>query len=447
MDERTLEILMLKLMLQDKHYLITITGVFDKTYFTSRIIGECVDYSRQHFEQYHEIPPTQALESIVSSKEELTSILTESNSIDFDFPKNYDFILDETNKYLKSQAIKQAILKSVDIVNENGNISDIREIVETALCKDLRIDLGTDYFGSLGERLKRILSCSENRVPTYYPLVDEVLNGGFPPYTLSVFGGAVHGFKSQFLVNLSSRQTLHGKNVVVITLEMSEDAFCQRYDATLSLKDINRIYTVREVTAEMIRNLKQIKENENKGTLFVKQFPTGSVSIQDFRVYLRELLMRDIKIDILFVDYLQLMKPSSKILDGTMYSRGKKIAEELRALGFEFSIPIIALSQLKPSAGREELDDMDLYMLQESSAISATADAIILLGRNEEAMVYENQIGYKVVKNRLGGRVGTVGTLYYDARSLKIYDETENDIWMNDVQESKDTRNLYERGR
>ncbi|MCK9371486.1 hypothetical protein M0R04_16345 [Candidatus Dojkabacteria bacterium] len=444
MDPETFELLLLKLILQDKQYLITVASVFSKEYFNNRTIGEVVECAKYHYEKYREVPPIQAIKSFVTSENDLEETIAESNAIDFDFAKNYDFFLDESNKYLKNQSIKQAIIKSVDIINNAGNINEIREIVEVALCKDIRIDLGTDYFGGLGERLRRILSCAENRMPTYYPMLDEVI-GGFPPYTLSVFGGAVHGFKSQFLVNLACRQALHGKNIVIITLEMSEDAFCQRIDSTLSLKDINRIYTVREITAEMIRKLKHIKEDTNTGSIFVKQFPTGSASIQDYRIYLRELMMRNIQIDMIYVDYLQLMKPSQKILDGTMYSRGKKIAEELRALSFEFATPVITLSQLKPAAGREELNDMDLYMLQESSAISATADCIVLLGKDEERMVYENQIGYKIVKNRLGGQVGTTGILYYDARSLKIYDETEISIWLNDVKESKDVRELHER--
>jgi len=108
-------------------------------------------------------------------------------------------------------------------------------------------------------------------------------------------------------------------------------------------------------------------------------------------------------------------------------------------------LPVITLSQLKPQAGREDLQDVDLYQLQESSAISATADCIIILGKDEDKMIYENQLGYKIVKNRLGGRVGQIGKLYYDSRSLKMYDEVEQDRWMADISETNDERNLYSR--
>jgi replicative DNA helicase len=445
MEQDNIERLLLKLMLQDQQYLVTVISVFTKDYFNNRTIGEIVEFANIYYNQYKEIPPVEAIEAGVTNKENLQEVMREISSIDFDFAKHYDYFIDNTNHFLKNQAIKQAILNSVDIINNNGNLESIRELVEIALCKDLKVDIGLNYFDSIGERLKRILSSANKRIPTYYPQLDEYLNGGFPPYTLSAFGAAIHGWKSQTLCNMSGRQTFHGHNPVLISLEMSEDAFAQRYDASLSLQDINRIYTVKEITVKMISKLKELKEKEGLGTLFIKQFPTGTASVQDFRIYLRELLMRGINIDIVYVDYLQLMKPSSKIVDGTMYSRGKKIAEELRALSFEFKVPVVTLSQLKTESGREGVNDIDIYAFQESSAIPATADATIVFGKDEDAMIYENELYYKITKNRLGGRVGIIDKMYYDARSLKMYDVTEMELWLEDVKMSNDDRMLHER--
>jgi replicative DNA helicase len=432
-----LEKLILKFMLQDQNYLVTIISTFKKEYFDNRDIGATVEQINEHYNKYHNIPP----ESNINN-----SLLDDINSIDFDFVKHYDYFLDETNKHLKNQAIKQAILDSVDIINSGENITTIRDIVESALCKDLRIDIGLNYFDTLGERLKRILSGSHVRIPTYFTQLDEYLAGGFPPYTLSTFGAAIHGGKSQLLCNMAARQVLNGHNVVLLTLEMSEDAFAQRFDALFANKDINRIYTIKEVTTHLIKKLKEIKDTQGLGTLFIKQFPAGTISVQEFRIYLRELTIRQIQPSIIMVDYLQLMKPSAKILDGTMYSRGKKIAEEMRGLSFEFKLPVVTLSQVNTqSAKQKNMNDITLYALQESSAIPATSDCVILLGNDEDSSVYENEIYYKIVKNRLGGRVGNVDKFYHDSRSLKMYDSTELDLWIEDAKESEDKRNIKER--
>jgi len=48
-------------------------------------------------------------------------------------------------------------------------------------------------------------------------------------------------------------------------------------------------------------------------------------------------------------------------------------------------------------------------------------------------------------KNRLGGRVGESDLLYWDRKSLGMYDRTEEEIWMNDAGLTGDDRRMYER--
>ncbi|GAH01689.1 unnamed protein product, partial [marine sediment metagenome] len=59
--------------------------------------------------------------------------------------------------------------------------------------------------------------------------------------------------------------------------------------------------------------------------------------------------------------------------------------------------------------------------------------------------LYQNEIWYKIVKNRLGGRVGEMNMLYHDARSLKIYDTIELDLWMSEKEISGDERKIFEK--
>jgi len=73
--------------------------------------------------------------------------------------------------------------------------------------------------------------------------------------------------------------------------------------------------------------------------------------------------------------------------------------------------------------------------------IPATADFMAILGIDETQMVYESEILYKIVKSRIGGRVGMIDKFYLDKRSLKMYDATELDIWIEDATISGDERN------
>lgn len=83
-------------------------------------------------------------------------------------------------------------------------------------------------------------------------------------------------------------------------------------------------------------------------------------------------------------------------------------------------------------------------LTKNSSGVIATVDFMAIFGSDNDHAVYESELFYKIVKNRLGGRVGEVDKLYTDARSLKMYDSSEQDIWMEDAKISNDTRNMSE---
>ena len=72
-------------------------------------------------------------------------------------------------------------------------------------------------------------------------------------------------------------------------------------------------------------------------------------------------------------------------------------------------------------------------------------DLIFILGNSEEIRLYKNEVHYKIVKNRLGGRVGEISKFYFDAVSLKIYDVSELDQWRSDSIKSGDNRTITEK--
>ena len=216
MDAKYLEKLMMKACMADKSFMITVGAVFRPEYFDDPTIIKAFEFMKEHVEKYGNVPPKDAIIATFPDKaDDLRELFEEVECIDFDVVRNWDYLFDETNKYLKDKAIKSAILESVEIINQNPDDRvKIREIVESALCKDLKIDIGLDYFNTLGERLKRIFATSLNRIPTYYPQFDEYLNGGFPPFTFSVVVARVHGFKC-----------VHGNTDIIIKDNMN-NVFC-----------------------------------------------------------------------------------------------------------------------------------------------------------------------------------------------------------------------------
>ena len=442
-----LEKVIVKSILTDKTFLVLLSSVFEPSYFDDAAAAEIFKLSRAHVEEYKTLPTKDIIINSVDDKlrEDTIELFKDIESLDIDIIKDHDYIITETNRYLKEQSVKGAIIDSVNIIDKNGDYEEILSRIENALSKDLKIDLGLNYFEELGARLKRIFTASDVRIPTFLPQFDEYINGGFPAFTLSVIVAKIGKGKSNFIANVASRQVLHGYNVVLMSMEMAQDAFAQRFDSIYSLMDINRMYVSKDKMKELGAKLNVIKKTKGRGNLYIKQFPTGEASVRDFKSYLRELLMRDIKPHILYVDYINLMRPALAKHDN-MYSAVKRISEELRALSFEFEVPVISVSQLNREGSFVGFKELDFNYIAESWGIPQTADFVGIFGTDEDALIYENELHYKIVKNRLGGRVGEMDKLYLDTRTLKMYDNTELNMWIFDANISGDRRDIAEKG-
>lgn len=439
LNSNFLEKIMLKAMLVDKNFLILLSSVFEENYFDDSNIASSFKFCKNYVDEYNSIPSKEAIINSSDTPNDIKEIIDEAEGIEFNIADSYEFLLNQSNDYLKEKALKCAIRDSIDDVEDPEKRNIIQKRIEDALVRDLKIDLGLRYFEDLGVRLRRIFTESEKRIPTYFPVFDEIINGGFPALTFSCITAKIHGGKSLYLGNCAARQVLQGHNVVLLTLEMSQDAFAQRFDSIYSGLDINKIYLSRRYKRNLMGRLKNIKDTENRGELFIKQYPTGSASVLDFRIYLRELILRGIDISIVYVDYINLMKAAYRV-DNNMYSAVKRISEELRALSFEFKCPFVSVSQLNREGFFVNFDELNFNYIAESIGIASTSDFVAIMGTDEDKMVYESEILYKIVKSRIGGRVGIVDKFYIDKRSLKMFDSSELDIWIAEADISGDDR-------
>jgi hypothetical protein len=255
------------------------------------------------------------------------------------------------------------------------------------------------------------------------------------------FTNGLLSHNSTLMANIAGRQVLKGYNVVLFTLEMCEDEFGRRFDGGFTGYDINRIY-IKDTTPYkgFLKNIYSLIKNPNRGELYIKQFPTGEATRNDLRRYLRELKIRDVKIDVIYVDYINLMRPAIKT-EG-LYGAVKRIAEELRSLSYEFEAPVISVSQLNREGALLHFNDVNFNYTSESMGLPATCDFLGILGQPRDEFTYTQEVHCKIDKNRLGGRPGERFPLYYDSRSLRMYDQVELEKWMEDASLTNDEREV-----
>lgn len=131
--------------------------------------------------------------------------------------------------------------------------------------------------------------------------------------------------------------------------------------------------------------------------------------------------------------------------------KDKKRIEEIYSTvkDFNFDDEIIAIEELDDGDLIDiEVDDNNLFfangiLTKNSVGVPATADFMIILGLNEDDLVYKSEVHYKIAKNRFGGRVDEIGKFYTDQKTLKLYDSSEMDEWKSDANVTED--DLYRR--
>jgi replicative DNA helicase len=274
----------------------------------------------------------------------------------------------------------------------------IPKILSDALGVSFDSTVGHDYINDSDARYD-FYHRHENRIPFDLDLFNKITKGGLPTKTLNICLAGTGVGKSLFMCHAAAGCLSQGKNVLYITLEMAEERIAERIDANLLNVDMNYLQTMTK--PEYDRKF-EVLRNKTQGKLIIKEYPTASASALHFRALLNELqLKKSFVPDIIFIDYLNICS-SARIKPGAnvnSYSYIKAIAEELRGLAVEFSVPVVSATQTTRSGFTNS--DPGLEDTSESFGLPATADFMFALISTEE-LEQLNQIMVKQLKNRYG---------------------------------------------
>lgn len=170
--------------------------------------------------------------------------------------------------------------------------------------------------------------------------------------------------KSLGLCSLAADYLLSGKNVVYISMEMSEVVCAKRIDANLldiSLDDLDKIGEKDcTISYQEFKNKMQNIGKKSVGRLKIKQYPTGGANVNNFMSYMNELKIKDNFIpEVVIVDYLGICASSRiKSFTENSYTLVKAIAEELRGFAVEQKILMWTAAQTT----RQTQDSSDIQM-------------------------------------------------------------------------------------
>lgn len=221
--------------------------------------------------------------------------------------------------------------------------------------------------------------------------------------------------KSLFLANLGVNWALMGMNVMYLTFELSENLVSMRIDSMITgtpSRDVFKSIDDVEMRVKMI--------GKKSGALQVKYMPSGKTA-NDVRSYVKEYEIKmGRKIDVLLIDYLDLMMPVGvKVSPSDLFVKDKYVSEELRNLAMELNTVFVTASQLNRAAV-EEIEFDHSHISGGLSKIQ-TADNVIGIFTSR-AMRERGRYQIQLMKTRSSSGVNSKIDLDFDVDTLRISD-------------------------
>lgn len=368
-------------------------------------------------------------DDVILSSVELLKKVKKSKSV-----YNIEWLMDSSEKFIKHQEMFGAMEDGFELLSKmrkgEGGINPqiIEENLKKAIGFSFDTRVGHDILIDYNER-HRSYTQVDARIPFHLQSLNRITNGGLPPKTVTLVMGGVNTGKSMVLCDLSLGFLKQGKNVLYISMEMSEMEVGKRIDANMLDYSIDKLHNL-SYSEYQSRMIEFKSKHPNLGNLFIKEYPMGSASVVNFRTLMNELeLKRGIKTDFVVIDYMGICGSARSNSKSQSYEKLTSISQEFKGLASEKDCRIVTAGQFNKSGFSSD----DPTMAETAGAFDLTQamDLIIAINSNE-ALENSGQLMIKQLKSRLGSKAKdlrfNVGVDYEKMRIFDLDDpETEDE--------------------
>lgn len=328
---------------------------------------------------------------------------------------------------IREQALRRKLVRAGSEIERLGyeGIGDIDALLAEA---EGHLSGATDSsyhseFAQIGDGIDNfvdeIAGAVESGVPIFgtktgFPDLDNLLSGLHGGQMIVVAARPGVG-KSMLCQNVSENIADRGGPVAYFTLEMSRREFEIRA-LTRKTRIPTRALRTGKISADELDAVKRAAHAVKQRPMYVEDNPT--ITPTELRARVRR-LHRQVNLELLVVDYLQLMTGDAADSKEGQQHKIAAISRSLKVLAKELHIPVIAISQLNREVERREEKRPTLADLRDSGAIEQDADVVIFIYREEVYKAVDaadaRDAEIIVAKNRMGEQ-DTVKLLFHGKR-------------------------------
>ena len=350
--------------------------------------------------------------------------------------------VDEYIKIVEEKAVLRRLIDAATDIASVGytstaSLSDVLDDAERKMLAVVKARKGSE-FRSIQDVLTKTQADLEKLsqlegditgIATGFRDIDRVTSGMQKNELIIIAARPAMG-KTAFALNLATNVAINtGKTVALFNLEMGAEQLAMRMLANLGQINQSKLRSGRlehndwKGVNEGISRLSDAK-------MYIDDTP--GMSISEIRAKCRRLASSKDGLDLIIIDYLQLISGSDK-WGGNRQQEVAEISRSLKTLAMELEIPIVALAQLSRSVESREDKRPLLSDLRESGSIEQDADVVAFLYRddyyNKAAAIDEftSKSEFIFAKNRNGG-TPTVDLIFKrDTSTFANYNKMETE--------------------
>jgi replicative DNA helicase len=253
----------------------------------------------------------------------------------------------------------------------------------------------------------------------------DALTSGLQKSDLVVLAARPSIGKTSLALNFAEHASVReGKTVGVFSLEMSKEQLVLRLLSSVANIDSQRLRTGFLEEMDFTR-LAPAMNALAEAPVYIDDTP--NISTMELRTKARR-LQAESSLDLIIVDYLQLMQSTVSSRDSNRVQEVSEITRGLKALARELQVPVVALSQLSRQAEMRENKEPRLSDLRESGSIEQDADLVMFLWREKERGGEDEDPEGEIINLRLAKhRNGPTGDtkLYFRKRQTRFVSYAE----------------------
>lgn len=376
-------------LIKDLSFLTQVYDIVEPAFFESDGNKWIAETILKYFTEYRKVPTAQVFKIELNNVTDDTQRVVIQNQLRTIgrqlTASDSAYVKDKFLEFCRNQTLKKAIMKSVDML-EQQRYDDIKNLVDEAMKAGVARDFGHDW---KKDAEKRIFQKARATVATPWDCINEIMDGGLARGELGVVAAPTGAGKSWVLAAMGASAMKKGKKVLQFTLELNDAYTGLRYDTLFTHIEPKKLKDHYDKVKQVI--------SEIPGEIMIKYFATRTVNCNGLYAHAQQMISSDWTPDLVIVDYGDLLR-STRRAEARWIELGY-IYEDLRALAGELNVPLWTASQTHRSSIKEDVIEAD--KISEAFGKVQTADFVMSLSRKLDDKA-TNTGRIHIMKNRFG---------------------------------------------